>query len=1038
MKNNKAHDTRKCGVYKNRLYLAWLLLIALFMSACADKDNNNEINVGPHSSSGSFALPDIVKSTAHTLENMRAWIIIDDGQGTSQRETMKITDGQAQFEKIVLVAGVYTITIEFDINLPEVGDVILATATKPTVNLGEGLNPIDFAKQDYHYPDDDNDGVPNYTEIKHDTKPRDPNSKPPISCKVSIGKIDCVNTYVIHLSVIGLKSNGLTLKINDDEPFNVEPGDTFIYPSRFPNGSNYSVSIITQPVSPPQTCAISNGSGSINGADITNIIVNCEAGTHTIGGSVSGLKGSGLALQLNGDTALPINTDGNFTFATPLADGATYEVSISSHPVNLNQTCTLSNASGTLSGADITNIGVECTTITYSIGGTVIGLSGTDNKLVLQNNAADPLEITSNGSFTFAAPVADGNPYDVSIATQPNNPSQTCNITANSGTVKGANINNIVVNCSTDHVVGGTVVGLPDGGLTGNTLILQLNGADDLSITGNGGFTFPVLLPDATAYSVTVAGHPSSPKQTCSITNGEGTINAADVSNVDIQCQSENSYSVGGSITGLLSDGLILQNNGKDDLPITPNASEFSFDTPLPDGDNYNVTIHSQPDPDQHCTVSNGSGTLSGAAVTDIGINCVSLYTIGGTLEGLKGNNLVLQNSNGDKRSINIDESSFSFTTKIPDGDQYEISIQTQPSNLSQTCSVSNGTGTVSGTDVSNVVVSCITNSFSIGGTISNLKGTGLTLQNNGNDPLNPAANEKTFRFTTNVLDGEAYNVTITAQPGNPTQLCTANNNSGTVKGNNVTNINIQCPIDTFSSTILGSETDATRSVVLGDIDKDGDLDMITANRKQTNKLYRNNGSGDFDTSGTALGDETNDTMAAVLGDVDSDGDLDYIAANYGEPNQLYLNDGKGSFTLDTRESQTLGRDADFTTAVALDDVDKDGDLDFVVGNENQTNKLYLNDGKGIFTASENLLSDVDDSRSIALGDVNNDGLLDLIVGNNGQNKLHLNNSGTFASNAIALGSETDETLSIVLDDVNKDGYLDIIAKKQWHQQALP
>ena len=85
------------------------------------------------------------------------------------------------------------------------------------------------------------------------------------------------------------------------------------------------------------------------------------------------------------------------------------------------------------------------------------------------------------------------------------------------------------------------------------------------------------------------------------------------------------SYSVGGSITGLEGSGLVLQNNGGDELVIDANG-DFVFSENLPDGQSYSVTVLTAPsDPDQTCTVLDGSGTIAGANVTTVQINCESL-----------------------------------------------------------------------------------------------------------------------------------------------------------------------------------------------------------------------------------------------------------------------------------------------------------------------------------------------------------------------------------------------------------------------------
>ena len=84
--------------------------------------------------------------------------------------------------------------------------------------------------------------------------------------------------------------------------------------------------------------------------------------TYSIGGSVSGLVGSGLVLQLNAANDLAIAADGSFTFTAPLADGSVYTVSVLTQPTGPAQTCSIVNGGGTLAGADVTDVQVSCVT----------------------------------------------------------------------------------------------------------------------------------------------------------------------------------------------------------------------------------------------------------------------------------------------------------------------------------------------------------------------------------------------------------------------------------------------------------------------------------------------------------------------------------------------------------------------------------------------------------------------------------------------------------------------------------------------------
>lgn len=165
-----------------------------------------------------------------------------------------------------------------------------------------------------------------------------------------------------------------------------------------------------------------------------------------------------------------------------------------------------------------------------TIGGTVAGLAGTG--LVLQNNLADDLPISSNGAYEFATTVDDGLTYSVTVLSQPTSPGQVCTIANASGTVS-ANVTNVDVTCATNtFTIGGTVTGIPGG----ESLTLQNNGGDNLVISADGGFVFATPIADGSTYTVTVLTNPASATCTISGGTGTGTVSAANVTNVTIGC----------------------------------------------------------------------------------------------------------------------------------------------------------------------------------------------------------------------------------------------------------------------------------------------------------------------------------------------------------------------------------------------------------------------------------------------------------------------------------------------------------------------
>ena len=241
-------------------------------------------------------------------------------------------------------------------------------------------------------------------------------------------------------------------------------------------------------------------------------------------------------------------------------------------------------------------------------------------------------------------------------------------------------------------------------------------------------------------------------------------------------------YTIGGMVTGLSGSGLVLQDNGGDNLTVTASGS-FTFTTAITSGGAYAVTVLTQPSsPTQTCTVTSGTGTAT-ANVTSVQVACAApTFTIGGTVSGLLGTGLVLQDNGGNNLSVTAN-GSFTFTTALASGTAYKVTVLTQPSGPTQTCTVTNGSGTATA-NVTNVQVACTSETtFTIGGTVSGLTGTGLVLQDNGGNNLTVTANGS-FTFSTALTSGAAYDVTVLTQPSGPAQTCTVTDGTGTASAN--------------------------------------------------------------------------------------------------------------------------------------------------------------------------------------------------------------------------------------------------------------
>jgi len=633
------------------------------------------------------------------------------------------------------------------------------------------------------------------------------------SAAVTSVKIECeTRALTVGGVVSGLEGGSVVLQNNGGDDLTVAANGAFTFSKPVLSGTTYAVTLKTQPIGPSQTCVVAAGTGTVGEADVKTVTVTCTTNTYKIRGTVVGLTGSGLVLQKNGTEDLAISKDGAFVFAGEVKSGGAFGVAIKTQPSAPSQTCTVAGGTGVVASSDVTSVIVNCANDRYTVGGTVVGLTGSG--LVLQNNGGDDLAIGANGGFAFATPLSTAAFYSVSIKTQPASPAQTCVVVGGAGTIGAGPVSSVVINCSsTLVVVGGSV-----NGLKGSGLVLQNNGGDDLKISGTGTFAFPTGIAGGAAYAVTVKAQPSTPTQTCTITGGSGTAPAApgSVTSVVINCVTQ-SFTIGGTVSGLTGTGLVLQNNAGDDLAVTSNGT-FTFPTKLLSGAAYTVTVKSQPTaPSQSCTITSGSGTVGGSAVTGVTVACkVDTFTVGGTVTGLKGAGLVLQNNLGDDLTIGSD-GAFTFATPVKSGNPYSVTVKSQPTTPSQSCTVTAKSGTVAGANVTSVVVTCVTSTFTVGGTVSGLLGTGLVLQNNLGDDLTITAND-TFTFPTKLASGDSYKVTVKTQPSGPTQTCAITGGTGNVGGGPVTGVVVNCATDAFTvgGTVTGLDGSGLRLLLNG------------------------------------------------------------------------------------------------------------------------------------------------------------------------------------------------------------------------------
>jgi 6-phosphogluconolactonase len=174
-------------------------------------------------------------------------------------------------------------------------------------------------------------------------------------------------------------------------------------------------------------------------------------------------------------------------------------------------------------------------------------------------------------------------------------------------------------------------------------------------------------------------------------------------------------YTVGGSITGLTTAGLVLA-NGSDTTQPASGATAFTLPTALPTGTSYQVSVQAQP-AGLTCSVQGANGSVGAADVGNVAVSCTPvLFGIGGTLTGLTGSGLVLANG-GDTVAVAAGAAQFTLPSHAA-GTAYDVVVQTQPAG--QHCSVASGSGTVPAQGVADIRVACSSHVLYVAGNSSN------------------------------------------------------------------------------------------------------------------------------------------------------------------------------------------------------------------------------------------------------------------------------------------------------------------------------
>lgn len=231
-----------------------------------------------------------------------------------------------------------------------------------------------------------------------------------------------------------------------------------------------------------------------------------------------------------------------------------------------------------------------------------------------------------------------------------------------------------------------------------------------------------------------------------------------------------------------------------------------------------------------------------------------------------------------------------------------------------------------------------------------------------------------------------------------------------------------------FRQVDLENSSETSANVSIGDLDGDGDSDIVLAKGRHwplQNRVLFNDGAGDFSVSRN-LGELPDRSYTTALDDIDGDGDLDIVVSNdKPDEKRSYRNDGEGNFA----SAGTWGKPSWNTRNITLAKVDGDQLPDLVVANRKSPSYLILNDGQGNFPTEKWIAIPSKSSSTIVAADFDGDGLTDLAVPqrDGGVSRVLFNDRETRFQRTTSFGPPDSFSRACAAGDLNGDGAIDLI-----------
>lgn len=566
---------------KSYSFLVYLLILVLG-SACSSGDST--LTTQKENKDG-VPIPGVVSAALPENGTLSAYIRVDD----SPRQLMDIVDGFATITLTGIAQGEHTITIEFEFELESnPGESIMLASASRVLNVRPGENQLDFDDAEFDTDfDSDGDGTSNLNELNNNTNPFAGITVSSISNNTSEDGATATFSVVLTTEPSATVSIGVSSSDTTEGTVN-SALLTF-------NSSNWTI---------PQDVTVTGVDDDIADGDIGYSIITASASSNDA--NYNGLTPEDVSIINTDNDLAEFNVSAISGNTTETGVSATFSVALSSQPT-ADVTIAINSLDTGEGIADKPSLTFTATDWNVA---QVVTVTGVDDS-VADGNQTFLIQLAS--AVSSDTQFAGQNPPDVSVINIDDD-SAGFNISPANGNTSEAGgtatftaqlntqpTSTVTINISSSDLTEGTVEQSAITFDASNWNIAQtvtVTGVDDNVKDGNQNYS--IVLANAISNDSNYSNQ-----------------NPNDVSIINL----DNDFTITGSVAGYTGTGLVLQNNGDDDLPVS--GSTFTFSGAIANGSAYSVTIQNQP-AGQNCILENATGVVDNSNVTDIVVLCFS------------------------------------------------------------------------------------------------------------------------------------------------------------------------------------------------------------------------------------------------------------------------------------------------------------------------------------------------------------------------------------------------------------------------------